>query len=257
MSRTHWLIAALLALGLAACSKSPAGHYQGWIEADTIFVSPEEAGRVTHLFVREGDRVVQGTPLFELDDVLQRADLNQAQATLDNARQIFDRAQTLLKSGSGTQSNFDQAQAALRVAEAVVNTANTRLARRKVASPVAGTVQQVYFREGEMVSALRPLVAIVPPENIKLRFYVSEADLPKIKLGEKVNITCDGCASGLTASVSFIADSAEYTPPVIYSLEERAKLVFLIEARPDQPSSLRVGQPVSVSLATAPLKPAP
>src|SRR5262249_25392757 len=103
------------------------------------------------------------------------------------------------------------------------------------------------FRPGEMVPAGRPVLAILPPGNLKVRFFVPQATLPQIAYGDNVAVACDGCA-GQTAKVSFIAKSAEYTPPVIYSLEERNKLVFLIEALPDQPDKLRVGQPVDVRL---------
>jgi HlyD family secretion protein len=130
-----------------------------------------------------------------------------------------------------------------------LNSAKTRLARRKVASPATGTIQQIYFRPGEMVPAGRPVVALLPPGNIKIRFFVPEAALPTIALGDTVTVHCDGCAPDLTAKVSFIARSVEYTPPVIYSLDERSKLVFMIEARPQRPDNLRVGQPVNVTLA--------
>jgi len=73
-----------------------------------------------------------------------------------------------------------------------------------------------------------------------------------VKFGDTVAVSCDGCEQGLTAKVTFIARSSEYTPPVIYSLEQRAKLVFMIEARPAQPDKFRVGQPVTVTLATGP-----
>ena len=92
------------------------------------------------------------------------------------------------------------------------------------------------------------MVALLPPGNMKVRFFVSEAMLPRIALDDTINIQCDGCPSGLTARVSFIARTAEFTPPVIYSLEERNKLVFMVEALPEKPESLRVGQPVSVTL---------
>jgi HlyD family secretion protein len=115
-----------------------------------------------------------------------------------------------------------------------------------VASPAAGVVQQIYFRQGEMVPAGRPVLALLPPENLKLRFFVPESLVPKIAIGDMVSVSCDGCASDIAARVSFIAQAAEFTPPVIYSLEERSKLVFLVEARPDKPTALRVGQPVSV-----------
>jgi HlyD family secretion protein len=134
----------------------------------------------------------------------------------------------------------------LRVAEARVVTSQTRLARRSGFAPVAGIVQQIYFREGEMVAAGRPVLSIMPPGNMKLRFYVSETDLPKFAIGDEVRVTCDNCAADLTARIYFIATSAEYTPPVIYSLDERNKLVYLIQARPAKPDALRVGQPVSI-----------
>ncbi|TAK49357.1 MAG: efflux RND transporter periplasmic adaptor subunit [Xanthobacteraceae bacterium] len=243
---------AVLALGLAllaaGCGNSQERTYQGWVEADLIFVSPDEFGRVTRLNVREGDQVQAGMPLFALDDDLQQADLTQANATLGNAKQSYDRAQTLSRTGSGTQASLDSAVATLRVAEARVNTAQTRLARRGAVAPVAGTIQQVYFREGEMVPAQRPVLAILPPGNMKVRFFVPEKDLTKFAIGNSIAVSCDGCAEGQTAKVSFISTTAEYTPPVIYSLDERSKLVFMIQARPDKPDLLRVGQPVSVAL---------
>ena len=88
-------------------------------------------------------------------------------------------------------------------------------------SPVAGTVQQIYFRVGEMVPAGKPVVALLPPGNLKVRFFVNEAMLPKLTLGDPVNIHCDGCEADITAKISFIARTSEFTPPVIYSLEER------------------------------------
>jgi HlyD family secretion protein len=91
-------------------------------------------------------------------------------------------------------------------------------------------------------------MSMLPPGNLKLRFFAPERVLQDVKYGATVNVSCDGCEQGLTATVSFIASSAEYTPPVIYSLDERAKLVFLIEARPQFPEKFRVGQPVTVTL---------
>ena len=247
--RIAWLGILAAALMLAGCDHASEGVYQGWVEADLVFVGPDETGRVETLSVREGDAVTAGAPLFTLDADLQQADVQQNQATLANARQAFERAQQLLKTGAGTQKAFDDAQAALREIEARLNSSQTRLARRKGFSPATGTIQQVYYRPGEMVAASRPVVSLLPPGNIKIRFFVPEAELPKFSYGETVRISCDGCADGINARVSFLAKSAEFTPPVIYSLEERAKLVFLIEARTDTPEKLRVGQPVSVSTA--------
>jgi len=240
-----------LAVLLAACNKSD-NSYQGWIEADLIFVAPDEVGRVQTLSVREGDTVQTGEPLFTVDDDLQQADLAQVRASLTNAQQTFDRASELAKNGAGTQKDLDAAVAVLRDAQARLNSSLTRLARRSVFSPVDGTVQQVYFRPGEMVPADRPVLALLPPGNVKVRFFVPETMLPNIAYGDAVGIGCDGCAGDLTVRVSFIARQSEFTPPVIYSLDERAKLVFLIEALPEKPGALRVGQPVDVTVPPRP-----
>ncbi|NVO13649.1 MAG: efflux RND transporter periplasmic adaptor subunit [Rhodoplanes sp.] len=246
---------ALFAATLAACNDSPV-TYQGWVEANLIFVGPDEAGRVENLSVREGDRVEAKAPLFTIDDALQRADVNMFEAQLENAQQAFDRAKTLLKTQTGTQKTYDDAEAALRTAKARLATAKTHLDRRVLASPVTGTVQQIYFRSGEMVSAGKPVLAILPPGNLKVRFFVPQETLPRIAYGDTVRVRCDGCAADITAKVSFMARSAEFTPPVIYSLQERDKLVFLIEALPDKPEALRVGQPVDIGLGAPSSAPA-
>jgi len=242
------LAVAAVATTLAGCNEKRDPGFQGWVEADMIFVSPDESGRVTKLNVREGDEVKQGDQLYSVDDDLQKADLNQNKATLANAQQTYDRAASLSKTGAGTQATLDSAVSALRVAEARVVTSETRLARRQGFAPVAGTIQQMYFREGEMVPEKRPVLSIMPPGNMKIRFFVPETELPKLAIGDEVKVTCDNCSADLSAKIYFIATTAEYTPPVIYSLEERNKLVYLIQARPSRPDALRVGQPISVYL---------
>ena len=249
-SQAIWrsLAALTLTVVLAGCNEARNPGYQGWVEADMIFVSPDESGRVTKLNVREGDEVKPGDRLYSVDDDLQQANLNQNKATLANAQQSYDRAASLSKTGSGTQATLDSAVSGLRVAEAQVATSQTRLTRRIGYAPIAGAVQQIYFREGETVPAQRPVLSIMPPGNMKVRFYVSEVDLPKLAIGDKVQVTCDTCSPDLTARIYFIATPADYTPPVIYSLEERNKLVYLVQARPSRPDALRVGQPISVFL---------
>lgn len=238
----------LAALVLAGCDKSNDRTLQGWVEAELIFVSPDEQGRVETLKVREGDHVKKGDLLFEVDDDLQKADVVVRNTAVINAQQAFDRAKELLKSAAGTQKTFDDAEAALRQAKANLEWSQTRLARRDAHSPGDGTVEQIYFRPGETVAAGKPVVALLPPGNLKIRFFAPQSMLPEIKYGDVVGVSCDGCDKDLTAKISFIARSAEFTPPVIYSMEERAKLVFLIEARPEHPEKFRVGQPITVTL---------
>ncbi len=235
-------------LGLAACNRANEAALQGWVEADLIFVSPDEQGRVETLKVREGDRVKKGDPLFTLDDDLQRSDLQVRKTAVQNAQQAFDRAQQLLKTAAGTQKTYDDAEAALRQARANLDWSQTRLTRRSGISPADGVVQNIYFRPGETAPPGRAVLSLLPPGNLKIRFFAPETVLAKVGYGQTVQVSCDSCPGGLTAKVTFIASSAEYTPPVIYSREERAKLVYLIEARPTEPDRFRVGQPVTVML---------
>lgn len=255
MNRTLASLALVfVTLALAGCDNSDDRVLQGWVEAELIFVSPDEQGRVEALKVREGDHVKKGDLLFTVDDDLQKADVVVRNTAVVNAQQAFDRAKELLKSAAGTQRTYDDAEAALRQAKANLEWAQTRLARRNAHSPSDGTIEQIYYRPGETVPAGRPVVALLPPGNLKIRFFAPQAALPELKYGDVVGISCDGCDKGLTAKISFIARSAEFTPPVIYSVEERAKLVFLIEARPEHPEKFRVGQPVTVTLAQGPPK---
>jgi len=245
---TKLFLVVVAALALAGCNSGNDRVLQGWVEAELIFVSPDEQGRVETLKVREGDHVKKGDLIFTVDDDLQKADVVVRNTAVVNAQQSFDRAKELLKSAAGTQKTFDDAEATLRQAKANLEWAQTRLGRRNAYSPGDSTVEQIYYRPGETVPAGRPVVALLPPGNLKIRFFAPQAILPQIQYGQIVGVSCDGCEKGLTAKVSFIARSAEYTPPVIYSLEERAKLVFLIEARPEHPEKFRVGQPVTITL---------
>lgn len=252
MSVRRAIVAAFVALTLAACDNGKERKLQGWVEADMVFVSPDEQGRVEVLKVNEGDHVRKGELLFTVDDDLQKADLEVRKTAVTNAQQAFDRAKELLKTAAGTQKTYDDAFAALQQAKANLDWSQTRLTRRAAVSPADGVIQQIYYRPGETVQPGRPVISLLPPGNLKIRFFAPEAQLPTIKFGDSVAVSCDGCEPGLTAKVTFIARSSEYTPPVIYSLEERSKLVYMIEARPAQPDKFRVGQPVTVALPEAP-----
>jgi HlyD family secretion protein len=257
MKRSRVLVAvaaAIAVLGAGALARSywqggQRAEFQGWIEAYFIYVSPDEVGRIEELDVKEGTAVTQGQLLFKLDADLQRAAVAEADASLVNARVTYDRAKELLKKAVGSQKTFDDAEAALRTAEARLNSAKTKLDRRQMVSPITGSVQEIYYRVGEMVQSGRPIVSLLPPGNTRVRFFVPQADLPRFHVGDVIDLKCDGCAPNLKARVNFISAQAEFTPPVIYSQEERARLVFRIEAIPDAPDMLRVGQPVTVSHA--------
>jgi len=126
--------------------------------------------------------------------------------------------------------------------------AEWRIGQRHVTAPAAGVVADVLARPGETIPAGGPVVSLLPPENILVRFFVPEALLAKVHSGDKVALRCDGCPADLAATISFISPQAEYTPPVIYSEASRAKLVYMVEARPPpaEAALINPGQPIAV-----------
>lgn len=123
-----------------------------------------------------------------------------------------------------------------------------RLDQKHVVAAQAGVVVDTLFREGEWVPAGSPVVRMLPPANVKVRFFVPQPSLGQVPVGRTLTVRCDGCAKAVAATVSYVSAEPEYTPPIIYSNETRAKLVFMIEARPDAEGAplLRPGQPVEV-----------
>jgi HlyD family secretion protein len=117
--------------------------------------------------------------------------------------------------------------------QAALADADWKLSRRQEKAPAAARVEDVFFRAGETASSGEAVVSLLTPDKLKLRFFVSEPELSGVSVGQKVGVACDGCPPNLTATVNFIARAAEFTPPVIYSLTRREKLVFLVEAKPD------------------------
>lgn len=265
MRRARSLIPALLlGLALSACGQSGGPEtLPGYMEADLVLVGPEEGGRIAELPVEEGGSVEKGDPLFTLESETQRANVeaarervHEAEAALELSKLSLERAKNLRERGVAAQARLDDAQsthernkAAVAAARAEYEEAASRLDKHSVAAPEAGSVEEVFFRAGEVVNAGQPVVALLPPGNLKLRFYVPEPMRAALQVGEQVAVACDGCPPGLEATISFLAREAEFTPPVIFSREERRKLVYLVEARPvGETAALTAGQPVTVTL---------
>ena len=212
------------------------------------------------------------------------ASLKAAQVTADDAQRTLQRRQSLLDRGAGTQAEFDAAKTAQDVASARVreltanlavaklparddeiaaakskvmqataarDTAQWKLGQRSLVAPSAGYISDIVRRIGDVAGPQAPVVSFLPDGAIKLKVYVPEARLAGLSLGQKLAVRCDGCEPGLSADITFIAREPEFTPPVIYSLESRQTLVYLIEARAskDQPLTLQPGQIVDVSFS--------
>lgn len=212
-----------------------------------------------------------------------RAQLDQARAAERLASIDLTRQQELLAQGFVSRSRVDDAattlaQARARVAEldaavqvghlparddarnaarALAQAAESsraqtawRVEQKRQAAPMPARVQDVFMRPGEWVGAGQPVLALLPPAHRKARFYVPQSAVGSLKLDAAVNLRCDGCGAAIPARISFIANGPEYTPPVIYSNQQRDKLVFLVEARPvkaEDAERLHPGQPLDVT----------
>lgn len=212
-----------------------------------------------------------------------QAQLNQAKAEAVNASALLKRHENLIHSGGISRQELDKTRAqarstAARVAEltnqisvfnlperenlieaqrATVKAAQSRVAqaqweleKKQVQAPKKGLVYDTLFREGEWVPAGSPVIQLLPPGNVKIRFFIPETIVGKIGLGDQIEVWADGRTKPFFATISYVSSNAEFTPPIIYSNETRSKLVFMIEAQPeiDTALSLHPGQPVSVSL---------
>lgn len=186
------------------------------------------------------------------DGFISRERLEQARTSRDRDQARVNELSAQLRTARlGARSDeIRAAQAEVEAGRAAMAQAQWRLDQKSVKAPVAGLVHDTYYVAGEWVNAGNPVVSLLPPENIKVRFFIPEPALGKLRMGQSVKLSCDGCAAPLDASVSYIASQAEYTPPVIYSKDNRTKLVYLIEAQlaPADAAKLHPGQPVDVRL---------
>ena len=190
------------------------------------------------------------------DQFVSPSRLDEQRATVQRDRARVDELAANLRQGrQGARENqVAAAQQELEAAEAQAEQAEWRVEQKTRTVPVAGTVFDVLFREGEWVPAGSPVITLLPPGNIKARFFVSQSVAGGLRLGQPVELSCDGCGAPVTARISFLSPEIEYTAPVIYSRDQRGKLVVMVEARPDDPkrASLRVGQPLEVRLGAPP-----
>jgi HlyD family secretion protein len=182
-----------------------------------------------------------------------KARLDEARATVERDRSRLNETEAQIASATqsiGRAAEVRAAQADAEAARAVLAQARWRLDNRQASAPLAAFVHETYFAEHEWVPANAPIVSLLSPANIKLRFFVPEALAGGVRVGQRVEARCTGCASLIPAAVTYISPRPEYTPPVIYSREARAKLVFLVEARPEQGLSSipHPGQPIDVTL---------
>lgn len=201
--------------------------------------------------LRESERDYQRQVNLRATGTSSAAQLDAARARrdADRARVAELEAQLRVAQMPGREGEIRAAGAAVDAAQAALAKAEWQLDQMSGSAPADALVVDTLYRPGETVPAGTPIVQLLPPQNLKIRFFVPETQVGAIAVGDAVEVRCDGCPAPVAATIRFIAPDAEFTPPVIYSRDERTRLVFMVEARPQEGAPLRVGQPVDVSLA--------
>jgi len=217
--------AALLLLFLVgSCKHPPNDRFQGYVEGEFVYVASLLAGTLEKLAVRCGDQAKAGDPLFALDETPEKAAREQIEAALVLSEAEYARQKELFRTGATAAQDLDRARSARDQDEQRLAQTDWSFAQKQQA------------------------VALLPPQNIKVRAFAPETRVGLVHYGDKVQVTVDGVRDPFIGRVSYISPHAEYTPPVIYSREARDKLVFMVEAvfEPAAAANLHPGQPVDV-----------
>jgi HlyD family secretion protein len=240
---------AVLALFVTvSCRDRPNDRFQGYVEGEFVYVASPLAGQLETLSVQRGQQVTAGQPLFSLDETAEKAARDQAQAALALSEAEYARQEQLVRRGPSSVQDFDRARSTRDQDRQRLAQAEWNFDQKRQSAPQTGFVYDTLYRQGEWVAAGKPVVALLPPQNIKVRAFVPETRVGSIHYGDEVRVAVDGVRDPFIGKVSYISPHAEYTPPVIYSRESRAKLVFMIESvfDPEVSSNLHPGQPVDV-----------
>jgi len=257
------LAAAIFSCG---CSQKSPNTFQGYIEGEYVYIASPLAGTLTNLPVARGNSVTNGQLLFELERGSETTALDAAKKNLEQAKASLTLSESTyarrkeLRDGNGeviSAEELDQAKskrdadaAQVQSLQAALDKAKWSFDQKQQFAPTNAFVQDTLYRQGEFIAAGNPVVVLLPPANIKVRFFVPETILPQIKIGQSVSVSFDGAAKPFSATVNFISTQNEFTPPVLYNRENRAKLIYMIEAgfSPADAAQLRPGQPVDVKL---------
>ena len=227
--------------GLANISQGRRAAEIAAIEA-SVASARANATEAKREMVRQKDLLNRGLiPQAQYDQTVTRSEVANAQVAVQEANLAVARLPARPDEIKAAKAAVDQAAAQLEQAE-------WRLSRRTLAAIGPGTVFDVIRNPGEVAGPQAPVLSILPDNGIKLRLYVPESSIAQVGIGSELDVSCDNCAS-IRATVSYVAAGPEFTPPVIYSLENRQKLVYLVEARVDgNETGLKPGQIVNVDL---------
>lgn len=267
----------LLFMILSACNRETP-HYNGYIDADLTYLSSDYAGRLADIAVLRGENVQKNQYLFKLEQTSENnavtmsefsyesllAQQKQIAAQLQYAEINSRRTAAMRRDKSASQNDVDVTQKDKNVysdqligIQAQMNSSlidiknkKWQASRKEGYATNPGIVYETYFTQGEFVQAGQPVVALITQQKIKVIFFVGESELSRIRLNQKVLISSDGTQQKLNGTISYIAQNAQYTSPIIFSREERTILVFRVEARIENPNlnQIHLGQPIILEL---------
>ena len=240
----------LLAL-VTGCGHPGRIRVQGYVEGEFVYVSSPLAGPLQTLSVYRGTEVKAGDSLFELDRTVEKAALDQAQASLTFSEKDFERQQQLsLTPGSASIRDLQLARSARDQDCQRLASAQWNYTQKAQSAPQAGLVFDTLYRVGEWVDAGHPVVVVLPPANIEVRAFIPETKIGTVHPGDPAQVFIDGVSEPFPGTLRYIFPQAEYTPPVIYSEESRGKLVYMVEIDfpPETAAKLHPGQPVDVEI---------
>lgn len=268
----------LLFFLLSAC-KEDVTRYNGYIDADLTYLSSNFAGRLTHLFVSRGQTVQKNQLLFKLEQTHEQFAVATSQFNQDSLmaqrneiiNQIhyadinYRRTMQMRKDNAASQNDMDLAirdrevlNNQLIAIDFQIKSSHEDIADRKWQverkenfAHDLGIIFDTYFTENEYVQPGQPVLSLITKKNIKAIFFVNEQALSRILLNKKINILSDGNPSPAVGVISYISNIAQYTPPILYSREDRQQLVFRVEAHLIKPNlnQIHLGQPVTLELA--------
>ena len=271
------LVILLTIILLCSCGREQ-HSYNGYIDADLVYLSSNFPGLLEHLNVTRGQSVEKSQLLFQLEQASENFGVEKSEfaqnSLLAQRKEILDkmhynlinyhRTVNMRKQDVASQNDLDIAQQNLDVLKnqlldidfqlksSRVDTAykQWQVLRKESIAPDAGIIFDTYYTKGEYVLGVQPILSLVTKKHIKIVFFVPEKDLSKVMLQEKVTVSFDGNVKPLTGIIRYISNIAQYTPPNIYSREDRSDLVFRAEASIENPDlrKTHLGQPVSLEL---------
>jgi len=186
-------------------------------------------------------------------NVTSRRDFDVAQANYDGDRQRVAELEATLQTArlGSREDQITAAQDNLLAQQAALARADWNLSQKKQFAQEAALVNDTLYREGDWVPEGNPVVVLLPPKNVKVRAFVAQEMIGRVRLGSSAKILVDGVSVPFPGKVTFISPRAEFTPPVIFSRQMREKFVFMIELSVDPETAMKLhpGQPVDVQLS--------